>query len=348
MVAAHITTLEEIMAASLLVVRASLVVSLAAIAALLPQLSSAQTASTGPALTAPAKQVRLITTYPPGGASDIMARIIGQKLGEIWGQTVIVENKVGANGSIGIEYAARQPADGSSFVIGNMGPVSINPLISKVPYDMARDFQPVALVAIGPTVLVTNGNSPAKNLMDFVRMAREKPGTMNFGTAGPGTLGHLGGEMMKRLANIDIVHVPYKGGVLAIQDLLGGSVQLVFADPQPILQHIKVGKAKPLAVTGAKRSPAVPDVPTFAEAGLPGFVAENWWGVWVPAATPRAAVERLHASLAKALSGADIREKFEGMGIEPRTTSPDSLRDFTRSETEKWGKLVREANIRAD
>ena len=253
----------------------ALFVSLAfALTALIPATSSAQTA--------PAKQMRLITTYPPGGASDIMGRIVAQKLGEIWGQTVLVENKAGANGSIGIEYAARQPADGSSFVIGNMGPVTINPQISKVPYDMARDFQPVTLVAISPTVLVTNPGTPAKNLMELVKLARDKPGTINFGTAGPGTLGHLGGEMMKRLANIDIVHVPYKGGVLAIQDLLGGQVQMVFADPQPILQHIKVGKARPLAVTSAKRSAVLPEVPTFAEAGLPGFVAENWWGVWVP------------------------------------------------------------------
>jgi tripartite-type tricarboxylate transporter receptor subunit TctC len=322
-----------------LVARASLVL-IAAAAALLPQIAVSQTA--------PAKQVRLITTYPPGGASDIMARIIGQKLGDIWGQTVLVENKAGANGSIGMEYAARQTPDGSSFVIGNMGPVTINPQISKVPYDMVRDFQPVSMVAIGPTILVTNGNSPAKNLMDFVKLARDKPGTMNFGTAGPGTLGHLGGEMMKRLAKIDITHVPYKGGVLAIQDLLGGSVQLVFADPQPILPHIKAGKAKPLAVTGAKRSAAAPDIPTFAEAGLPGFVAENWWGVWVPVATPKPAAERLHASLAKAMTGAEIKEKFEAMGIEALSTTPDALRDFTRTEIEKWGKLVREANIRAD
>lgn len=321
--------------------RALLIVCLAfAAITLTPAISSAQTA--------PAKQVRLITTYPPGGASDIMARIIAQKLGEIWGQTVLVESKVGANGSIGIEYAARQPADGSSFVIGNMGPVTINPQISKVPYDIARDFQPVTLVAIGPTVLVTNPGTPAKNLMEFVKLARDKPGTINFGTAGPGTLGHLGGEMMKRLANIDIVHVPYKGGVLAIQDLLGGHVQMVFADPQPILQHIKVGKARPLAVTGSKRSPVLPEVPTFAEAGLPGFVAENWWGVWVPAATPKAAVDRLQSSLVKAMMSADIREKFEGMGVEALSSTPERLRDFTRAEIEKWGKLVREAGIRAD
>jgi tripartite-type tricarboxylate transporter receptor subunit TctC len=303
---------------------------------------------TAEAQTVPAKQMRLIITYPPGGASDIMGRLIGQKLGEIWGQTVLVDSKPGANGSIGIEYAARQPADGSSFVIGNMGPVSINPIISKVSYDMGRDFLPVSMVAIGPTVLVTNGNSPARNLMEFVKLAREKPGTVNYGTAGAGTLGHLGGEMMKRLANIEIVHVPYKGGVLAINDLLGGHVQMVFADPQPILQHIRTAKAKPLAVTGAKRSPVLPEVPTFAEAGLPGFVAENWWGVWVPVGTPKAAVEQLHASLVKAMTSVDMREKFEGMGIEALSSTPEALRDFARAEGEKWGKLVREAGIRAD
>ena len=323
----------------MLVTRASSLVLVAA-AALFPALVSAQTA--------PAKQMRLITTYPPGGASDIMARIIGQKLGEIWGQNVLVENRSGANGSIGMEYAARQTPDGSSFVIGNMGPVAINPQISKVPYDMSRDFQPVSMAAIGPTILVTNGNSPAKNLADFIKLARDKPGTMNFGTAGPGTLGHLGGEMMKRIAKIEITHVPYKGGVLAIQDLLAGNVQLVFADPQPILPHIKAGKAKPLAVSGSKRSPAAPDIPTIAEAGVPGFVAENWWGVWVPAATPKPAAERLHASLAKAMTAGDIKQKFEDMGVEALSSTPDALRDFTRSEVEKWGKLVKEANIRAD
>jgi tripartite-type tricarboxylate transporter receptor subunit TctC len=300
------------------------------------------------AQTAPAKQFRVVLTYPPGGASDIMGRIIAQKLGEIWGQTVLVENRSGANGSIGIDYAAKQPGDGSSFVIGNMGPVAINPLISKVPYDMARDFQPVSLVAIGPTVLVTHPSMPARNLKEFIQLARERPGAINFGTAGPGTLGHLGGEMMKRLAKIDIVHVPYKGGVLAIQDLLGGHVQMVFADPQPIIPHIRAGKAKPLAVTSAKRSPAVPDIPTFAEAGLPGFVAENWWGVWMPASTQKAALERVHQSLTTAMTSPDIRHKFQEMGIEALSGTPEALRDFTRSESEKWGKLVREANIRAD
>jgi tripartite-type tricarboxylate transporter receptor subunit TctC len=303
---------------------------------------------TSGAQTAPARQMRVILTYPPGGASDIMGRIMAQKLGEIWGQTALVENRVGANGSIGIEYAARQPADGSSFVIGNLGPVAINPQISKVPYDMARDFQPVALVAISPTVLVTHVSVPAKNLMEFVKLARSRPGEVNWGTAGPGTLGHLGGEMLKRLAKIDMVHVPYKGGVLAIQDLLGGNVHIVFADPQPIIPHIRAGKVRPLAVTSAKRSSAVRDVPTFAEAGLPGFVAENWWGVWVPGATPKPQVDRLHADLVKAMGNPDLRERFEGMGVEAMATTPEALREFTRAEVEKWGKLVREAGIRAD
>ena len=312
----------------------------AALSALLPSATVAQTA--------PAKQLRMVLTYPPGGASDIMGRIIAQKLGEIWGQTVLVESKPGANGSIGIDYAAKQPADGSSFVIGNLGPVAINPLISKVPYDMARDFAPVTLVAIGPTVLVTHPSMPARNLKEFIQLAREKPGAINFGTAGPGTLGHLGGEMMKRLAKIDIVHVPYKGGVLAIQDLLGGHVQMVFADPQPIIPHIRAGKAKPLAVTSEKRSAVLPEIPTFAEAGLPGFVAQNWWGVWVPAATPKPALDRLHASLVKTMTSPEVREKFEGMAIEALSSTPEALRDFTRAESERWGKLVRDANIRAD
>jgi tripartite-type tricarboxylate transporter receptor subunit TctC len=296
----------------------------------------------------PAKQVRLITTYPPGGASDIMARIIAQKLGETWGQTVIVESKAGANGSIGLEYAARQPADGSSFVIGNLGPVSINPLITKVPYNIERDFLPVTMVASAPTVLVVNPGVPAKSLLELVALARAKPGAINFGTAGPGTLGHLGGEMMKRLAKINIVHVPYKGGVLAIQDVLGGHVEMMFADPQPILQHIRAGKVRALAVTSGKRSPVLPEVPTFAQAGLPGFIAENWWGVFVPAATPRAIVDKLQADIAKTMGSADIRQKFEEMGVEALSSTPEALRDFARAESDRWGKLLQEAGIRGE
>ncbi len=318
--------------------------------ALLAVLSAAFFFTPPPALAqpVPGKQTRMILTYPPGGASDIMGRIMAQKLGEIWGQTVLVENRAGANGAIGIEYAARQPADGTSFVIGNLAPVAISPLITKVSYNMARDFQPVSLVASAPTILVTHVSIPARNLLDFVKLARSRPGEVNWGTAGPGTLGHLGGEMLKRLAKIDMVHVPYKGGILAIQDLLAGNVHLVFADPQPIIPHIRAGKVRPFAVTSAKRSTAVPEIPTFAEAGVPGFVAENWWGVFVPTATPKAQVDRLHADLVKAMANADLRERFTGMAVEAMATTPEALRDYTNREVDRWGKLIREANIRAD
>ncbi len=315
---------------------------------LLAALGSAHAQAPATTPTYPSKPVRLITTYPPGGASDIMARIVAQKLREIWGQSVIVENKGGANGAIGIEYAARQPADGSSFVIGNLAPVSISPLITKVPYDMARDFLPVTMVASAPTVLIVNPGVPARSLMELVTLARAKPGTINYGTAGAGTLGHLGGEMMKRLANIEIAHVPYKGGVLAIQDVLGGHVQMMFADPQPVLQHIRAGKARALAVTSATRSSIVPEVPTFAEAGLPGFVAVNWWGVYVPAGTPKTIVDKLQADLASAMGSADIRQKFAEMGVDALSSTPEALRDFARAESERWGKLIKEADIRGE
>jgi tripartite-type tricarboxylate transporter receptor subunit TctC len=296
----------------------------------------------------PNRQVRLIATYPPGGASDIMARIVGQKLSELWGQSVVIENKSGANGSIGLEYAARQPNDGSAFVIGNLGPVSVNPLISKVPYDMNRDFAPVSLIASSPVILVINANIPANNLKELIALARAKPGTLNFGSAGSGSLGHLGGEMMKRMANIDIIHVPYKGGILAINDVLAGQVQMMMADPQPILPHMRAGKVRALAVSTAKRSPVAPEIPTLGEAGLPGFVADNWWGVYLPAGTPRQIIDKLQADLTRAMQSAEVKDKFIAMGIESLSTTPEGLRDYARAESEKYGKLVREAGIKAE
>ena len=296
----------------------------------------------------PNKQVRLIATYPPGGASDIMARIVAQKLSEAWGQPVVVENRAGANGSIGMEFAARQPPDGSSFVIGNLGPVSVNPLMSKVPYDMVRDFLPVSMVASGPVILVINPVTPANNLGELLALARAKPGSINFASAGSGSLGHLGGEMMKRLAKIDIVHVPYKGGILAINDLLAAQVQMMMADPHPVLPHLRAGKLRALAVSTAKRSAVAPEIPIFGEAGLPGFVAENWWGVYLPTGTPKTIADKLQADLAGAMQSTDVKERFLAMGIEPLTGNPEALRDFARAESEKYGKLIREAGIKSE
>src|SRR2546422_10758771 len=249
--------------------------------------------------TYPGKPVKLIVTYPPGGSSDLMARVFGAKLAELWGQQVIVESKPGAAGSIGMDYAAHQPPDGYSFVIGNLGPVAVNPLLSKVPYDIERDFVPVSLIATGPNVLVVNPKTPVKNLGELIAYARANPGKLNFGSGGPGSVAHLSGEMLKSLAHVDIVHVPYKGGILSVNDLIAGHVQMVFSDALPVMQHIRAGTLRALAVTSPERSALAPEIPTCLESGLPGLVAVNWWGVLLPAGTPSVIADKFRADLVK-------------------------------------------------
>src|SRR5215471_697105 len=213
-----------------------LLLSFCLVAALLNGVASAQSF--------PSKPVRLVVTYPPAGSSDLMGRILAQKLGELWGQAVIVENKPGAAGSIGMEYASHQPPDGSSFLIANLGPAVINPLLTKVPYDVERDFVPVSLIATGPNILVVNPSFPAKTLNELIAHARANPGKLNFGSGGPGSIAHMSGEMLKSLAHVDIVHVPYKGGILSVNDLIAGQVDMVFSDALPVMQHIRAGKLR--------------------------------------------------------------------------------------------------------
>jgi tripartite-type tricarboxylate transporter receptor subunit TctC len=208
----------------------------------------------------PTKPVKLVVTYPPGGSSDLMARIMGQKLTEVWGQPVIIESKPGAAGSIGMEFTARQPADGYTFVVGNLGPASVNPLITKVPYNMEKDFIPVSLTATGPNILAVPAASPFKNLNDLLVAARNKPGSLNFGTSGPGSMAHLGGELIMRQANVKMVGVPYKGGGLAVNDLLAGQIDMMVSDALPVSQHIKTGRLRALAITSGKRSPLSPEI----------------------------------------------------------------------------------------
>ena len=300
------------------------------------------------AQTFPARAVRLITTYPPGGSSDLMARILAQKLTEHWGQSVVVENRAGAAGSIGMEFAARQPNDGYSFVIGNLGPASVNPLISKVPYDMGKDFIAVALVATGANILVVNINSPYRTLQELVAAARAKPNSLNFGTSGPGSLSQLSGEMLKRLAKIQMTQIPYKGGILAVNDLLAGQIDMIVSDALPVAQHIRAGKMRPLAVTSATRSALVPDVPTFGEAGVAGLVAVNWWGVFLPAGTPKPIVDKLHADLVKVMANDDLRERFNGLGVEAQASTPEEFRTFLAAENAKYRQLIAETGIRAE
>jgi tripartite-type tricarboxylate transporter receptor subunit TctC len=300
------------------------------------------------AQTYPSKPVRMVVTYPPGGSSDLMGRIVAQKLSDLWGQQVIVENKSGAAGSIGMDYAAKLPADGYSFVIGNFGPVATNPILSKVPYDIQKDFIPVTMVCTGPNILVVNSASPIKNVDELVGTAKKDAGKINFGTSGPGSMSHLVGEMFKKQAQVDIVQVPYKGGVLAVQDLLAGQVQMIFSDALPVMQHIRAGKLRPLGVTSKDRSPLSPEIPTMAEQGYPDLVAVNWWGVLVPAGTPRPIVDKLNADLAKVLAMPDVKEKFAGLGVEPVSSTPEQFGAYIQSEAAKYGKLIKEANIKGE
>lgn len=296
----------------------------------------------------PNKPVRLVVTYPPGGSSDLMARIMGQKLNEHWGQPVVIESKPGAAGSIGMEFAARQPADGYTFVIGNMQPAAVNPLISKVPYNMEKDFIPVALTTTGPNILVVPAASPFKTLGDLLGAARAKPGAINFATSGPGSLSHLAAELMMRQANIRMAHIPYKGGGQAIVDVIAGQVQMIVSDALPVAQHLKSGKVRPLAITSAKRSPLFPDIPTFAEGGLQGLVIVNWWGVFLPAGTPAPIVANYNAALAKVMVDPDLRERFAGLGVEAHAGTQEDFRAFMATERAMYMKLIADNNIKGE
>ena len=298
--------------------------------------------------TYPSKPVRLIVTYPPAGSSDLMGRILGQKLAELWGQPVIVENKPGAAGSIGMDYAAHQPPDGYSFVIGNLGPVAVNPLLSKVPYDVERDFVPVSMIATGPNVLVVNPKTPVRTLGELIAYSRANPGKLNFGSGGPGSVAHLSGEMLKSLAHVDIVHVPYKGGILSVNDLIAGHVQMVFSDALPVMQHIRAGTLRALAITSPERSPLVPDVPTCVESGVPGLVAVNWWGVLLPAGTPKAIADEFYSDLVKVMHDPDVKEKFAQLGVEAVSSTAEQFAAYMRSESAKYAKLIKEANIHGE
>ena len=296
----------------------------------------------------PNKPVKLIVTYPPGGSSDLMARIVAQKLTDVWGQPVVVESKPGAAGSIGMDYAKREPPDGYSFVIGNLGPVTVNPILSKVPYDSERDFVPVSLIATGPNILVVNPNTPVKTLGELIEYAKANPSKINFGSSGPGSVAHLSGEMFKNLAKLDITHIAYKGGILSVQDLVAGHVQMVFSDALPVMQFIKSGRLRALCVTGSERSPFVPDIPTCAESGMPGLVAINWWGVLMPAGTPKAIVQKFHADIVKVMKDSDLKERFAQLGVDAVSGAPEEFAAFMRAEAVKYAKLIKDADIKVD
>jgi len=295
----------------------------------------------------PTKPVKLIVTYPPGGSSDLMARVFGQKLGEIWGQTVIIESKPGAAGSIGMDYAAKQAPDGYSFVVGNIGPAAVNPLLSKVPYNVERDFVSISLIATGPNILIVNPGVPAKSLGELTAYAKSSSGKLNYGTSGPGSISHLAGAMYLNLTGVKATEVPYKGGILGVQDLVAGHIQYLFSDSLPAMQFIKAGRARALCVTSAERSPITPDLPPCAES-VPGLVAVNWWGVFMPAGTPKAITDKFHADLVKAMQDEEVKKKFADLGVDAVYSTPERLVSFMKSETAKYAKLIKEAGIKVE
>jgi tripartite-type tricarboxylate transporter receptor subunit TctC len=299
------------------------------------------------AQTYPSKPVKLIVTYPPGGSSDLMARVLGQKLSELWGQSVIVESKPGAAGSIGMEFAARQPADGYTFLVVNIGPAAVNPVLSKVPYDMERDFAPVSMISTGPNILVVHPDVPVKSLRELTDYAKASAGKLNFGTSGPGSISHLAGEMFKIMTGVQAVQVPYKGGILGVQDLVAGHIQFIFSDSLPAMQFIRSGRIRALCVTGPERSPLVPDLPACAET-LPGLVALNWWGVLMPAGTPKPILDKFHADIVKVMQDPDLKKKFADLGVDAASSTPEQFAAFMKAETAKYAKLLKEAGIKVD
>ena len=298
--------------------------------------------------TYPARPIRMIVAYPPGGGTDIVGRMMAQKLTETLQQNVVVDNRGGATGNIGTELAARANPDGYTLLMGNVAPNAINvSLFKKLAYDPVKDFSPVSLVAITPNILVANPSVPVKSVKDLIALARAKPGALNYPSAGVGSSSHLAGELLKILAKIDMVHVPYKGGGPALVDTISGQMQVMFATMPAAMPHVKSGKVRPIAVTTEKRSQTLPDLPPIAET-VKGYEASTWYGLLAPANTPAAIVNRLHRDTVKILATPDTREKLSAQGFEPVGGTPAEFAAYIKSEISKWGRVIREAGIKAE
>jgi len=326
---------------------AGLALIVALCAALLPAATqSAQSGATTPEY--PTRPIRLIITYPPGGNTDLVGRALAQRLSEAWGQQVVVDNRGGAGGVLGTVIAKQAAADGYTILLGTSAGMVLNPLLmSKLPYDPVADFAPVSLVIVNPQVLVVHPSLPAASVRDFVALAKTKPGRFNFGSSGVGTPNHLGGEMLKAMAGIDIVHVPYKGGAAAIGDLISGQVHLVFSSAPSVVPHVRNGRLKALAIGSAKRSPALPDVPTVAES-VPGYEYTTWYGVFAPAKTPQPIVAKLNAEIARILAAPEMSQRFQSQGGDPASSSPSELAAYMREERARWERVIRTASIRIE
>ena len=295
----------------------------------------------------PNKPIRMIVPFSPGGTSDTLARILGQKMTEQWGQQIVVDFRPGASGIIGTEIAMRAAPDGYTLMHGNLAQYGINPsLYSKLPYDMLRDFVPLSLVATAPQLLVVNPALTAKSVRELITLAQASPGKLNFGSGGTGTLAFVAGELFKSSTNINIVHVPYKGTVLALTDLMAGQVQMLFSETPIALPHTKTGKLRALAVTSHKRFAILPEIATVAEAGLPGYALVNSWGVFAPRGVPQPIIDTVHAELARTHALADLKERYANLGVEAGSSTPEQFAAFIREEAAKFAKVLQQAGAK--
>ena len=299
----------------------------------------------------PAKPIRVISPFSAGSTVDLHARLIAAPLGELLGQPVVVENKAGAGGAIGLDAVAKAAPDGYTIGIGTTGPMSINPYLigSKVPYDPNKDFAAIGQYGIGPNVIVVNANVPARTLAELITLAKAKPGTISYASSsGIGSTAHLAGELLGSVAGIDIVHIPYKGNAEGVAALLAGQVQMAISGLPPMIAHIQSGRLRALAVTGPSRMAQLPDVPTVTEAGIKDIDVSAWYGVIAPAGTPPEIVAKLRDAFAKAIARPEVRERFLATGTEPYVTSPKEFADLIRNDGARWASVIRKANVKAE
>ena len=297
----------------------------------------------------PHKPIRVIVSVPAGGTPDVTARLVTPGLSSLLGQQLVVDNRGGAGGLIGAELAANATPDGYTLFISSPGALTILPHLRKsVPYDTLRDFAPIGLISIGPFLLITHPSVPARTVKELIALAKAQPGKLNYASAGNGTANHLAMELFKSMAGINITHVPYKGAPQAVTDVLAGHMNMMFNSIAPIVAHIKSERVRVLGIAGAKRSPQLPDVPTISEAGVPGFEAVNWFGMFAPAKTPKKIITRLNEALVKVVNTPEIRSQFEALGADPVGSSPEAFAAFVRRDLEKYAKVVKLSGAKVD
>jgi tripartite-type tricarboxylate transporter receptor subunit TctC len=296
----------------------------------------------------PTKPIRMIVPWNPGGTSDTSARIIAQKMTENWGQQVVVDTRAGASGIIGTEVAMRAPSDGYTLLHANMSQFATNPFLYKVSYDTLRDFAPISMLAAAPQLLVVHPGVAAKSVQELVQLARAKPGSLNFGSGGAGTIAYPAGELFKTLAGVNMTHVPYKGTILALNDLIGGRLEVVFSDMPIALPQSRAGKVRALGVTSAQRSTLLPDMPTVAEQGIAGYAIENSWGMFARTGTPRPLIMRLNAEMVRIHALPDVRERYANLGLEAVTSTPEGFRKIIETDTAKVGKIIKATGAKVD